>query len=53
VRLWPALGAVLALATIPLGTETSSLAQLGTLVGGLGLCLALEGEPVPAPAPAD
>jgi low temperature requirement protein LtrA len=53
LRLWPALGAVLALATIPLGTETSSLAQLGTLVGGLGLCLALEGEPVAAPAAAD
>jgi low temperature requirement protein LtrA len=42
---WRALAALLALATIPLGTEASALAQLGTLVGALGICLAIEGVP--------
>ncbi len=40
---WRALAAVLALATIPLGTEASALVQLVTLVVPLGVCLALEG----------
>ena len=53
LRPWRALAAALALATIPLGTEVSALAQLGTLVGALGVCLALEGEPAAATAPAD
>jgi low temperature requirement protein LtrA len=52
VRPWRALAAVLALATIPLGTEVSALAQLGALAGGVGICLALEGAPEEAPAPA-
>ena len=41
-----------ALATIPLGTEVSALAQLGALAGGVGICLALEGAPKPVSAPA-
>jgi low temperature requirement protein LtrA len=52
LRPWRALAAVLALATIPLGTEVSALAQLGALAGGVGICLALEGAPEPASAPA-
>jgi low temperature requirement protein LtrA len=42
---WRALAALLALATIPLGTEVSALAQLATLVGTLGVCLAIEAMP--------
>jgi low temperature requirement protein LtrA len=54
-RPWRALAAALALATIPLGTEASALAQLAALAGAVGLCLALEGEPVQrtASVPAD
>jgi low temperature requirement protein LtrA len=52
LRPWRALAALLALATIPLGTEVSALAQLGALAGGVGICLALEGVPGSAPAPA-
>jgi low temperature requirement protein LtrA len=52
LRPWRALAAVLALATIPLGTEVSALAQLAALAGGVGICLALEGEPEAAAAPA-
>jgi low temperature requirement protein LtrA len=44
-RAWRAVGAALALATIPLGTSTSALAQLAVLVGALGLCAFAEGEP--------
>jgi low temperature requirement protein LtrA len=44
-RPWRALAAVLALATIPLGTEASALVQLAVLVCALGICLAIEGEP--------
>ena len=40
---WRALAAALALATIPLGTEASALAQLATLVAALAICLAIEG----------
>jgi low temperature requirement protein LtrA len=50
---WRALAAVLALATIPLGTEISALAQLGALAAALGICLALEGEPQAASASVD
>jgi low temperature requirement protein LtrA len=39
---WRAAAAVLALATIPLGTEVSALAQLAALVVVFGLCLAAE-----------
>jgi low temperature requirement protein LtrA len=42
LKRWRALAAVLALATVPLGTEASALAQLATLVIPLGTCLALE-----------
>jgi low temperature requirement protein LtrA len=52
VRPWRALAALLALATIPLGTEVSALAQLGALAGAVGICLALEGVPKAASAPA-
>ncbi|HEY3191712.1 MAG TPA: low temperature requirement protein A [Solirubrobacterales bacterium] len=52
LRPWRALAAVLALATIPLGTEFSALAQIGALAGSFGICLALEGEPEPSVAPA-
>jgi low temperature requirement protein LtrA len=44
-RPWRGLAAVLALATIPLGTEASALAQLAVLVAVLGLCLVAEGAP--------
>jgi low temperature requirement protein LtrA len=37
------LAALFALATIPLGTEVSALAQLAVLVAALGFCLAVEG----------
>jgi low temperature requirement protein LtrA len=47
-RPWRGLAAVLALVTIPLGTEASALAQLATLVAALGFCLAVEGEPAAA-----
>ena len=40
---WRALATVLALATIPLGTEGSALLQLAVLVAALGACLAIEG----------
>jgi low temperature requirement protein LtrA len=43
-RPWRAAGVVLALATIPLGTSTSALAQLAVLVFALGACIAAEGE---------
>ena len=39
---WRALALVLALGTIPLGPETSALAQLAVLVAALGLCIAAE-----------
>jgi low temperature requirement protein LtrA len=53
-RPWRVLAAVLALATIPLGTEVSALAQIGALASSFGICLALEGVPQDelAPAPA-
>ena len=44
-RPWRGLGILLALATIPLGTSASALAQLAVLVAALGVCLAAEGEP--------
>jgi low temperature requirement protein LtrA len=50
-RPWRALAAVIALTTIPLGTEASALAQLGALAGGGGICLALEGVPEAAAVP--
>jgi low temperature requirement protein LtrA len=40
---WRALALVLALATIPLGTETSALVQLAVLVAALAACIAAEG----------
>ena len=39
---WRALALALALATIPLGTATSALAQLAVLVAALGACIAAE-----------
>ncbi|MGH2983680.1 MAG: low temperature requirement protein A [Solirubrobacterales bacterium] len=51
-RPWRGLAALLALATIPLGTEASALAQLAVLVAALGLCLAVEGAPAPSEAAA-
>jgi low temperature requirement protein LtrA len=42
-RPWRAVAFVLALATIPLGTETSALVQLAVLVTALGACNAAEG----------
>jgi low temperature requirement protein LtrA len=42
-RPWRGLAALLALATIPLGTEGSALAQLAVLVAALGICLVVEG----------
>jgi low temperature requirement protein LtrA len=45
LRPWRALAAILALATIPLGTEVSALALIGALAGSFGVCLALEGLP--------
>jgi low temperature requirement protein LtrA len=44
-RAWRAVAAVVAVATIPLGTETSAMVQLGVLAGAVGLCAAIEGEP--------
>ena len=50
-RPWRAVALVLALATIPLGTETSALVQLAVLVAGLGACNAADGlEPEKATA---
>jgi low temperature requirement protein LtrA len=49
LRPWRVLAAVGALATIPLGTEVSALAQLAGLVAILGGCLAAEAEPEGAP----
>jgi low temperature requirement protein LtrA len=49
-RPWRGFAAVLALATIPLGTEASALAQLGALVAILAICLAVEGAPARAGA---
>jgi low temperature requirement protein LtrA len=40
---WRAAALVLALATIPLGTEASALLQLAVLVAALGACIAAEG----------
>jgi low temperature requirement protein LtrA len=40
---WRALALLLALATVPLGTETSALVQLTVLVAALGACIAAEG----------
>jgi low temperature requirement protein LtrA len=40
---WRAVALVLALATIPLGTATSALAQLAVLVAALAVCIAGEG----------
>jgi hypothetical protein len=39
---WRAVALLLALATIPLGTATSALAQLAALVIPLWICLAIE-----------
>jgi low temperature requirement protein LtrA len=44
-RPWRGLALVLALATIPLGTSASALAQLAVLVAVLGACIAVEGDP--------
>jgi low temperature requirement protein LtrA len=44
-RPWRAAAVLLALATIPIGTETTALAQITVLVALLGACAALEGEP--------
>jgi low temperature requirement protein LtrA len=44
-RPWRVVAAVLALATIPLGTDASALAQLIAIDVALGLCLVAEGEP--------
>jgi low temperature requirement protein LtrA len=44
-RPWRAAAALIAVATIPLGTEASAFVQLAVLAGALGLCSALEGEP--------
>jgi low temperature requirement protein LtrA len=49
---WRALALVLALATIPLGTGTSALAQLAVLVAALGACTLAEEAPW-RPASAD
>jgi low temperature requirement protein LtrA len=46
-RPWRAVALVLALATIPLGTETDALVQLAVLVAALGACNAADGlDPV-------
>ena len=42
-RPWRVVALVLALATIPLGTETSALVQLAVLVASLGACNAADG----------
>jgi hypothetical protein len=47
---WRAVALALALATIPLGTSTSALAQLAVLVAALGACQIAEGEPAAAKA---
>jgi low temperature requirement protein LtrA len=44
-RPWRALAMLLAVATIPIGIETSALAQLAVLVAALGACAFAEGEP--------
>src|SRR3954447_5084046 len=49
---WRALAALLALATIPLGTEASALGQLAALVVPLGICLTLEASSQRDAAPA-
>ncbi len=49
---WRALAAALALATIPLGTEASALAQLAALVAAFGICLAAEAARGSEPASA-
>jgi low temperature requirement protein LtrA len=43
LRPWRLVAAGLALATIPLGTETSALVQLAALASAVGACLAAEG----------
>jgi low temperature requirement protein LtrA len=43
LRPWRMVALVLALATIPLGTETSALVQLAVLVAALGACNVAEG----------
>jgi low temperature requirement protein LtrA len=48
LRPWRVLAAALSLATIPLGTEFSALAQLAALVALLGLCLVAEERTLPA-----
>jgi low temperature requirement protein LtrA len=48
LRPWRVAAAAGALATIPLGTEVSALAQLAALVAVIGACLAIEGEPAEA-----
>jgi low temperature requirement protein LtrA len=40
---WRGLALLLALATVPVGEETSALAQLAVLVAGLAACIAAEG----------
>jgi low temperature requirement protein LtrA len=45
LRTWRLVAAVLAAATIPLGTETSAFVQLAVLVSAIGFCAAIEGEP--------
>jgi len=47
---WRGLAVVLALATIPLGTEASALAQLAVLAAALGFCLVAEAIPTRAKA---
>jgi low temperature requirement protein LtrA len=40
---WRAIAFAMALGTVPLGTETSALAQLAVLAAALGACIAAEG----------
>ena len=40
---WRAVAFAMALGTVPLGTETSALAQLAVLAAALGACIAAEG----------
>jgi low temperature requirement protein LtrA len=40
---WRAVALAMALGTVPLGTETSALAQLAVLAAALGACIAAEG----------
>ena len=49
---WRAVGALCALATIPLGVSASALAQLTALVVPLWICLTLDYARGPRPAPA-